>query len=319
MKKILVLFFVLFLSQISQAASFDCAKAASKSEKQICADAQLSRLDEELAAAYDQAKQKLSADAQKLFVSGQRSWLKFHSSSCFFDQAAKAADKASSIRCQTEEYKARIAAIEQTGSVVLGMMIFPYFQGAFNANPKSEWRNISFDRREVFLFDGRSDLANALNAIIKPLSKVDSGDTGSTSESNVLLRQLSSDLVMIEERFDMSGGAYPVSGTNFQYFSKDLKRPLKIGDVFNSPQWKVLAQKKAQQQLKKKGVEGVDIFEIAAEQKDPFGYAISEKGFVLEDLLPHVARALDGADMPWKDFSKFLTPLGQQLSRVKTQ
>jgi hypothetical protein len=56
-----------------------------------------------------------------------------------------------------------------------------------------------------------------------------------------------------------------------------------------------------------------------AEQKDLFGYAISEQGFAIEDLLPHVARALDEADMPWKDFSKFLRPLGQQLSCLKTR
>lgn len=318
MKTILALFLSLFLSQISQAASFDCTKAASRSEMQICGDSQLSRLDEELAAAFIEAKQKLSVEAQKLFVSGQRSWLKFHSSRCFFDQAAKPADKTSSIACQMEEYKSRIGAIQQTGTVVMGMTIFPYFQGAFNANPKAEWRNISFDRREVFLFDSRSDLANALNAIIKPLSKVDTGDTGSTFDSNVWVTQLSPDLVMIEERYEITGGAHPDSGTNLQYFSKNLKRPLKIGDVFNSPQWKVLAQKKAQQQLKKKGVEISEVFDIAADQKDLFAYAISEQDFSIDGFLPYASRALDGVDLPWKDFSKFLTPLGQQLSRIKT-
>jgi uncharacterized protein len=42
----------LVLQGAAQAASFDCAKAQSKVEKIICADAELSKLDEDLATAY---------------------------------------------------------------------------------------------------------------------------------------------------------------------------------------------------------------------------------------------------------------------------
>jgi uncharacterized protein len=57
-----------------QAASFDCAKASSKVEKMICADADLSKLDEEMAAAYKEALQDQSkAEATK---QAQTQWLK---------------------------------------------------------------------------------------------------------------------------------------------------------------------------------------------------------------------------------------------------
>lgn len=57
-----------------QAASFDCAKAASNVEKIICADAEISRLDEELSAAY---KSALLVETQADTVNqAQKQWLK---------------------------------------------------------------------------------------------------------------------------------------------------------------------------------------------------------------------------------------------------
>lgn len=311
--------FLFFLCQATHAASFDCAKAASKSEKQICATPELSKLDEQLASSYENAKNQLSPESQKLFINGQRAWLKFHSSYCFYDQFAKPADKASSRACQIQEYKSRIESIRKTGTLIYDLKIFPYFQGAFHANPKADWRHTSFDRREVFLFDGSSALAASLNAIIKPRATVETGNTESTNETNISLEQWSSDLMLIRETYDMSGGAHPVSGTNVNYFSKNLQRLVKIGDVFNSPQWKTLAQKTALQHFKKEGIEVNGDAEIYAEPKDPFNYPVTPGGFVVDGFLSYAERAADGVEMSWKAFGKYLTPLGQELSRGKVR
>ncbi len=58
----------------AQAASFDCAKAQSTIEKMICADAELSKLDESLAAAYVAAL-KASGDTAHI-RQRQKQWLK---------------------------------------------------------------------------------------------------------------------------------------------------------------------------------------------------------------------------------------------------
>lgn len=72
MKCILYLFGLLALP--IQAASFDCAKAGTKIEKLICADAELSTLDEKLNAAYKAAVQdKTKAKAIK---QAQKQWMK---------------------------------------------------------------------------------------------------------------------------------------------------------------------------------------------------------------------------------------------------
>jgi|GEM_PF-3449843 len=59
----------------TQAASFDCGKAATSVEKMICTDSELSKLDEELAKKYQQAKQKLQNASW--FTEQQRLWLKY--------------------------------------------------------------------------------------------------------------------------------------------------------------------------------------------------------------------------------------------------
>lgn len=79
------------------AASFDCTKAASKVEKLICADAQLSAQDETLAAVYRQAAQLTPGEAEPKL--SQRAWLK---------QRNACAD----VDCVAQAYRQRIAELE---------------------------------------------------------------------------------------------------------------------------------------------------------------------------------------------------------------
>lgn len=64
----------LLLAATSQATSFDCEKAATKVEKIICADLELSKLDEELAKTYQNAK-KVESQSE-IIKSTQKFWLK---------------------------------------------------------------------------------------------------------------------------------------------------------------------------------------------------------------------------------------------------
>lgn len=74
MRQIVLAISGLLMLTVAHAASFDCAKAATKVEKMICSDAELSKLDEELNAAYKAALQdKMQAASIK---QTQRQWLK---------------------------------------------------------------------------------------------------------------------------------------------------------------------------------------------------------------------------------------------------
>ncbi|HTH73139.1 MAG TPA: lysozyme inhibitor LprI family protein [Trinickia sp.] len=81
----------------SRAASFDCAKAASPTEKTICATPALSRLDSDLAAAWKAAIAQ-SHDAAAL-KNAQRQWLRLRDA-CGEDKA-----------CVSDRYHERLAAL----------------------------------------------------------------------------------------------------------------------------------------------------------------------------------------------------------------
>src|SRR5271169_5220376 len=65
----------------AQAASFDCSKAQTKIEKLICGDDELSKLDEDLGRAYQQALLR-SGDDKPQEIKEQRFWIKIIHMSC---------------------------------------------------------------------------------------------------------------------------------------------------------------------------------------------------------------------------------------------
>jgi uncharacterized protein len=75
MKKFLFLL-GLFFCGLTYGASFDCDSAVTATEKKICSDARLSRMDDELASEYKRVLASLDDDNRKHLVAEQKSWLK---------------------------------------------------------------------------------------------------------------------------------------------------------------------------------------------------------------------------------------------------
>src|SRR5688572_18119262 len=80
-----LIFTVLLPSDNAPAASFDCATATQPVEKLICSDAELSKLDEEMARAYSDAIARLSSADAPALKSNQRAWLKTRRAKCKAD------------------------------------------------------------------------------------------------------------------------------------------------------------------------------------------------------------------------------------------
>ncbi len=99
-----------------QAASFDCAKAGTKLEKLICADKELSKLDEDLAAAYADALK--STDPAKLKAE-QKAWLKVR-------------NRCADVVCIQAAYRQRIQMLSQTSSPLAPAL-----------KPKHKWASVS--------------------------------------------------------------------------------------------------------------------------------------------------------------------------------
>jgi uncharacterized protein len=85
------------LSSLSSAASFDCAKASNPYEKAVCANPNLSSLDDQLAAVYKDVRAK-SSDPEGL-KKNQIDWIK-STRQC-----------ASDVGCIEKAYKSRIASL----------------------------------------------------------------------------------------------------------------------------------------------------------------------------------------------------------------
>lgn len=97
-----ILFSLLFMSSHALAASFDCTKAATKVEKMICADAELSKLDDTLAASYKSALQSSANPA--LVKSEQVQWMKQNRNSCINSD------------CLRVTYQQRISELKRSSS-----------------------------------------------------------------------------------------------------------------------------------------------------------------------------------------------------------
>jgi uncharacterized protein YecT (DUF1311 family)/nitrogen fixation protein len=92
------------------AASFDCAKAASPTERAICSDVALARLDRAVAEAYSSALTEAADDGAKTAVrTRQRAWLTRRNDAC------KAQAGTRLIACLTGVYNERLAALQPGG------------------------------------------------------------------------------------------------------------------------------------------------------------------------------------------------------------
>jgi hypothetical protein len=174
----------------------------------------------------------------------------------------------------------------------------------------------------LVLIDDNSDNANTINSAIKTVAGktgIDKESTGAfTSDVSNSLTNLSADLILLTQSESVTGGAHPDEHTGYTYFSKELKRFVKVGDVFSNPKWKAVAQQIAKKHFEKeKTMDDVISLEIAAEENDVFGFMLVEKGFSVDGFTSYAARASDGVTMKWDAFSKFLTPKGKELSLVQ--
>jgi len=82
MKQVWICTALLLVANTACAASFDCDKAGTKVEKMICADAELSKLDDGLGKLYQDVLGKANEKQKKPLITIQRHWLKYVRNIC---------------------------------------------------------------------------------------------------------------------------------------------------------------------------------------------------------------------------------------------
>lgn len=112
------------LGLTSEAAAFDCAKAATRAEKAICADPAIKAADDAMAAAYTAMMKSLTGEQAKTAKDNQRAWLKRRDENCGYLE-----DAAEFGKCLLDDTVSRTAFL--TGAAEsgpgLGYALTPYF------------------------------------------------------------------------------------------------------------------------------------------------------------------------------------------------
>lgn len=88
----------------ASAASFDCKNARTQTEKLICSDAVIGRMDEDLARTYDETLKSLDPGYKSKFIAEQKSWLSLSRSLC------------DDVSCLRRAYQTRIALLRECTS-----------------------------------------------------------------------------------------------------------------------------------------------------------------------------------------------------------
>lgn len=118
------------LSPAAGAVTFDCAKAGTPVEKMICADAALSRLDDNLGVAYQRAMERVGD--KPMMLDRQRNWL-----------AERNACK--NIACVKELYQMRLRGLnEMVASPWTGLYV-RHTQGKVDPNTAKIWIHANSD------------------------------------------------------------------------------------------------------------------------------------------------------------------------------
>lgn len=117
----LVVFAIGWLELPVAAAGFSCAKASTAQEKTVCANPQLSKLDDEIVAAYVGVHAQLSQPAAAEVLQDQRAWLVWLGQVCpdRNDPGRKMSD------CLKNEYAERLEMLRSGLLRAGGMTIFP--------------------------------------------------------------------------------------------------------------------------------------------------------------------------------------------------
>ncbi len=100
--------------------SFDCAKAASKVERQICDDWMLSSYDRSLAELYKGLRAELDSKGQETLKAEQRAWLKQERNACETAKATAETDaEGARAACLYTAYEGRLLVLAQQLELVL--------------------------------------------------------------------------------------------------------------------------------------------------------------------------------------------------------
>jgi uncharacterized protein YecT (DUF1311 family) len=239
----------------AQAASFDCARAATPFEHAICEDEALSAADERLARTYATAVGGLSTAALDVLKADQRRWLDFAQRGCSRDAkplTGKARFDERGTSCLVDLFTARSRDLE-TSRMIEGLRFYP--QGRFGAavdpneadDPDSYWP-VSRHELSYVQLDADDDWAEAFNAmVLKEADSLWSGgeiseeDASSDTDNAIKIKDVAGSkriTLEVTSYWYGHGAAHGNWGASYLHFLTDEQRLMVGSDLFGRDGWR---------------------------------------------------------------------------------
>lgn len=298
MRMILAAGFGLLGIAAAEAASFDCDKAATPFEKQICSNPDLSRKDEVLAKAWATAIGGLSEDAKAEMQADQRAWLDYVPLSCTTDAKMPRSYTDDQQSCLVSAFASRISDLEAS-RMLGGWRFYLKEHWAVMDDPDPDWwGGVSTKHFASPRIDDATDTASQFNAMMDEADKTlgdmfDANgtltDEDVTSDNDVTVKVdsvTSNRISLVANSYWMGhGAAHGNYGITYLHFLIDEGRALEASDIFKGKGWAKLLSDKAIALLDEQIDGGMwedakaDMPKVVA---DPSRWSFTDQGLVLQ-------------------------------------
>ena len=246
---------LLLLVPVAQAASFDCANAATSVERAVCADPGLSAQDEILAQAYATALGGLSAEAAAEVKKAQHAWLNYAARVCTKDAKPMEGDyDEDGVACLNAVYIARMRALEAS-RFEDGFRFYPIDRYLVEFDPEAEeyspYQTVADKHFATLKIDRTDEVAVAFNAMIDDMRKgitdffikggldIAPGDTSTDYEITTSVAAIEPHRIGLRTTGSWygHGAAHPNYWVSYAHFLIEEKRALVASDIFQGEGW----------------------------------------------------------------------------------
>jgi len=317
----------------ARAASFDCATAATPFEKTVCGSAELSSLDDKLAAAFASALAPLSHDGRAAFRQSERAWLRFVARVCRLDgkKAPRPKEAPPPAQCLQSEYQLRLRQLATAVTVADGLVIHEVDLYAAHPDETARGTNAGFDIVRIAypqIDRPKSGSERAWNQqMAEEAKKRIPADSGEPSESSYLQTGYVITLVtpevisLVFDDYVYSGGAHGNSiATPFVWLRRQA-RFIAAGDVFSDAKdWrKAMARaclKALETEARKEDknfdpYEGLQASDLEAAVADPARWTIEASGLGTQFQKYEIGPGVLGTPkcvVPWSVVKPYMSP-----------
>ena len=253
-----LMFGLLWMPLGAQAASFDCAKAATPFEHAICDNPDLSMADDRLAKTYATASGGLSETALADLRGSQRDWLNYAQRACTrtAEMLTTGRYDERGVSCLADLFNSRSRVLE-TSRMMDGLRVYPTARYAASPdpyekdNPDSSWP-VAQHELALVQIDDTAEYAKTFNGLVREEGRAISGvfaaqggpetaeeDSSSDTTNAIVVDEISGNRLslLVNTYWYGHGAAHGNYTISYLHFLKNEGRWLKARDIFAGKGW----------------------------------------------------------------------------------